>query len=295
MNIIHLSDTHVGYGDNEVLFRKIVEDLTTVRPCDTRNHLLIHTGDLIHDAASTTARQAGRALLDELRAFGYCVLLCPGNHDYGDSMSMSKRHAEEFREAFDDFFYLDGVTCVMHAHTLKYTAEDIFPILHIIDDVALIGLDSCWAEMNWRERFFAEGKVGLEQLLTLNMLLDRPELAGKKIVVYLHHHPFYYGYSVKPDISESNVLSTWFARLTRPFRRLKDAHSFNQVVRDRVQVLLFGHMHFGLDCRSDSQKYGIPLAFDASSSTCTAMDTDRMRYRIINLDTMTAEMRFVMM
>jgi Calcineurin-like phosphoesterase len=295
MKIIHLSDTHVGYGDNEMLFRKIVDDLTKTRPCDTRQHLIIHTGDLIHDAANAAAGNAARTLLEELRQFGYCVLLCPGNHDYGDSMSMSSQHAEDFRAVFDDFFYLETDNCAMNAHTLKYTADDIFPVLHIIGDIALIGLDSCWAEMTRRDRFLAEGKVGMEQLFTLNMLLDRPELEGKKIVVYLHHHPFYYGYAVKPDLTGDHALSHWITSVTRSFRRLKDAHPFNQIIRDRVQVLLFGHMHFGLDCSSDSRKYGIPLAFDGSSSTCMSMDTDRMRYRVIDLDNMSAETRFIMM
>jgi len=295
MKIIHLSDTHVGHGDNEMLFRKIVDDLTKTRPCDPKQHLLIHTGDLIHDATNIPAREAARTLLEELRASGYCILLCPGNHDYGDSMSMSRQHAEDFRLAFNDFFYLEGDTCATGVHTLKYGADDIFPVLHIIGDVALIGLDSCWSEMNWLDRFFAEGKLGVEQLFTLNMLLDRPELAGKKIIVYLHHHPFYYGYKVKPDLTEAHAWSHWITSVTRSFRRLKDAYSFNQIVRDRVHVLLFGHVHFGLDCRAESRKYGIPLAFDGSSSTCMNMDTDRMRYRIIDLDNMTAETRFIMM
>ena len=295
MKIIHLSDTHVGHADNEMFFRKIVGDLTKSRPCDTQQHLIIHTGDLIDNADNISEREAARTLLEELRAFGYCVLLCPGNHDYGDSMTMSRRHAIDFRSTFSDFFNLEGDTCAKGVHTLAYGADDIFPVLHIIEDIALIGLDSCWSEMNWMNRFFAEGKLGMEQLFTLNTMLDRPELAGKKIVVYLHHHPFYYGYTVKPDLSEARAWSHWRASVTRSFRRLKDAYSFNQIVRDRVHVLLFGHMHFGLDCRAESQKYGIPLAFDGSSSTCMNMDTDRMRYRIIDLDTMTAETRFVML
>jgi 3',5'-cyclic AMP phosphodiesterase CpdA len=295
VKIIHLSDTHVGYGGNEMLLRKIVEDLTKSRPCDTKQHLLIHTGDLVDDAANPSASKAARALLEELREFGYGVLLCPGNHDYGDSMSMTRQHADDFRSAFGDFFYLQGDTCAMGARALANGTGDIFPVVHIIADIALIGLDSCWAEMNWLDRFFAEGKLGVEQLLDLNMLLDRPELAGKKIIIYLHHHPFYYGYKVKPDLSEAHAWSHWLASVTRSFRRLKDAYSFNQIVRDRVHVLLFGHVHFGLDCRAESRKYGIPLAFDGSSSTCMSMDTDRMRYRIIDLDNMTSETRFIML
>ena len=63
-------------------------------------------------------------------------------------------------------------------------------------------------------------------------------------------------------------------------------------VRDRMQVLLFGHMHFGLDCSSDGQRYGIRLALDASSTTCAGDEGgDRMRYRVIDLADMSYTVR----
>jgi hypothetical protein len=48
-----------------------------------------------------------------------------------------------------------------------------------------------------------------------------------------------------------------------------------------------------LDYSAEGQRYGIPLALDGSSSTAAQMDTDRMRYRVIDLASGTYETRFV--
>ncbi len=281
MKIIHLSDTHLGASALDERFERIVDDLTRLRPLDPDNHLIIHTGDLIHQATREN-RAAARLRLDRFRAFGYQVLLCPGNHDYGGSLSVNHQAACDFQETFSDYIFLDHKTTS-------------FPSLYLRDDCAFIGLDSNAAELRGLDRFFAEGHLGKAQLAKLNMLLDSELVQGKKIVLFLHHHPFFFGYSVSPDMGDGKVFAHLFARLTRAFRRLKDAYSFCRLVRDRAQVLLFGHMHYGLDCSGESIKYGIPLALDGGSTTCAESGEDRMRYRIIDLENMTQEIRFLML
>jgi len=281
MKLIHLSDTHLGAADLGKRFEMIVDDLTRLRPCNPENHLIIHTGDLI-DCATREYRAAARILLDRLRDFGYPVLLCPGNHDYGGFWSVNPHAARDFQEAFSDYIFRDH----------KATS---FPSLYLQGDCAFIGLDSNAAELHCLDRFFAEGELGTEQLFRLNVLLDSKRLQGRKIVLFFHHHPFSFGYNVSPDVGDGRVSSHLFAGLTRPFRRLKDAYSFCRIVRDRVQVMLFGHMHYGLDCSGESMKYGIPLAMDGGSSTCAEAGEDRMRYRIIDLEDMTWKIRFLRM
>jgi len=269
MKIIHLSDTHVGYGENEQRFGRVAEDLIARPPDAPARCLVLHTGDLIHRATAGN-REAGRRTLDRLRDAGYRVILCPGNHDYGDSFEVNSEAARTFRREFASYLFHDE--------------PQEFPVVHRLEgDRALIGLDSNAAELNWLQRFSAEGHVGEPQLQRLNRLLDREDLAGKQIVLYLHHHPFYYGYSVMPDVGDRQAFKHLIAWLTRPFRRMKDAYSLCQTVRDRVQAVLFGHMHEGLDCSGESAKYGIPLALDGSSTTDTDGIHDRLRYRIIDL------------
>lgn len=288
MKIIHLSDTHIGFQDNHLRMQHIVDDLTKIRPCDPTQHLVIHTGDMVQDSANLKELVLAKAALETLKAFGYRVLICPGNHDYGDSKYTKSSLARRYREVFKDFFYLMGPATKRISQ-----ADDIFPVLHIIDNIALIGLDTCWKELGWFSGWWAEGQIGDTQLAMLNSMLDNPELTGKKVVIYLHHHPYSYSYAVKPLLSDPGGFFHGLYSLTRKFRRLKDAYSFSQTIRDRAHVLLFGHMHYGLDCSIESNRYGVAMALDGSSTTASLMDTDRMRYRIIDVEKLIYETRSI--
>jgi 3',5'-cyclic AMP phosphodiesterase CpdA len=277
MKMIHISDTHIGRDDNTLRFEQVVNDLLENPPDEPGNCVIVHTGDLI-DAATVANRQAGRLLLDRL-ATRYRVLLCPGNHDYGDAMSVDEEDARAFQIIFGDFIFQG------QAHE--------FPVLSEVGSHVFIGLDSNAEELGFMERWFAEGHLGGRQLASLNEMLDSPAVAGKQVVIYLHHHPFSFGYSVMPDVGDRNPLNYLYVQLTRPFLRLKDAFSLCQVLRDRVQALLFGHMHYGLDCSGEGRKYGIKLALDGSSTTCVDDDSDRMRYRVIDLADMSQTMRML--
>ena len=278
MKLIHISDTHIGKNGNALRFERVVDDLLANPPDVPANCLIVHTGDLI-DSATDANRQAARVLLDRL-ATSYRVLLCPGNHDYGDAMSVDSEDAQVFQQTFGDHIFQEKPVR--------------FPVMHQVgEDHIFIGLDSNAAELKFWESWFAEGHLGEDQLSALNELLDSREVAGKQVIVYLHHHPFSFGYSVMPDVGDRNPFFNLYVQLTRPFLRLKDAYSLCQVLRDRAQVLLFGHMHFGLDCSGEAGKYGIQLALDGSSTTTTDDDTDRMRYRVIDLDDLSKTTRML--
>ena len=258
-------------------FERVVDDLLANPPDAPENCVIVHTGDLI-DSATDANRQAGRLLLDRL-ATRFRVLLCPGNHDYGDALSVDKEAAQAFQRTFGEYIFQGRPSG--------------FPVVSEVGNHVFIGLDSNAEELHFWERWFAEGHLGRKQLAALNRLLDSPEVAGKLAIVYLHHHPFIFGYSVMPDVGDRNPLHYIYVQLTRPFLRLKDAFSLCQVLRDRAHVLLFGHMHFGLDCSGESRKYGMELAFDGGSTTCTDNDTDRMRYRVIDLADLTQTVRML--
>jgi 3',5'-cyclic AMP phosphodiesterase CpdA len=277
MKLIHLSDTHIGRDNNTLRFERVVNDLLENPPDAPDNCVIVHTGDLI-DTATEANRQAGRLLLDRL-ATRYRVLLCPGNHDYGDAVSVDEEEARIFQMVFGDFIFQGQ--------------SQEFPVVSEIGDHVFIGLDSNAEELGFWARWFAEGHLGRRQLSTLNMILDSPVVEEKQVVIYLHHHPFTFGYSVMPDVGDRNPLNYLYVQLTRPFLRLKDAYSLCQVLRDRVQGLLFGHMHFGLNCSAEAGKYGIQLALDGGSTTCIDNDSDRMRYRVVDLSDMTQTVRML--
>ncbi len=278
MKLIHISDTHIGLDGHALRFERVVDDLLANPPDLPENCVIVHTGDLI-DSASDANRRAARVLLDRL-ATRYRVLLCPGNHDYGDATSVDEEEAEAFHQALGEYIFQGKPAR--------------FPVLTEVGaGLVFIGLDSNAEELGFWERWFAEGHLGEEQLSALDALLDSPAVAGKQVVIYLHHHPFSFGYSVMPDVGDRNPLSRLFVQLSRPFLRLKDAYSLCQVVRDRAHVLLFGHMHFGLDCSGDGRRYGLKLALDGSSTTCAGDLADRMRYRVIDLDDLSQTVRML--
>jgi len=268
MKIIHLSDTHIGRDDNAAKFDRIVQNITALG--NPNDYVIIHTGDLINQG-NAQERELGVSKLLQLTEKGWRVLLCPGNHDYGNAMQIDPTLAKQFQEKFADFLF--------------GSMPPGFPVLNIIDNCALIGLDSNQGEMGWLTRWFAEGNLGKQQIEALSDLLDLPYVRDKFIVIYLHHHPFFDAYVVAPDVDDGHYLSHLFSWNTRRFRRLKDAYSLLQSIRDRADALLFGHQHYGFDYSAEGQRYGIPIALDGSSSTCTEMDTTRMRFRII--DTLT--------
>jgi 3',5'-cyclic AMP phosphodiesterase CpdA len=276
MKIIHLSDTHVGRAPNAERLQLLLDDIAQLG--DPADFLILHTGDL-NDRGSPEAMQQSRALLDPMQAQGWRILLCPGNHDYGDSLHVDPNWAAQFRDHFSSMIF--G----------KQPKQ--FPVLTLTDDCALIGLDSNEAEMHFWERWAAEGNLGKKQIAALNTLLDRPDVQQRKVVLYLHHHPFFDAFAVRADVADSGYFSHLFGWNTRRFRRLKEAYTLMQCIRDRVDILLFGHQHFGLDYSAEGQRYGIPLALDGSSSTAMQMDTDRMRYRVIDVTSGTYETRFV--
>jgi DNA repair exonuclease SbcCD nuclease subunit len=271
MNIIHLSDTHVGLDDNTARLHRIIDDIIS-HTADPAQVCVVHTGDLI-DSATDENRAAGKAALDRLRDHGIQVFVCPGNHDYGNSMGIKKPYAESFLAVFGEYVFREQ--------------PQVFPVLHTIgDDVVLIITDSNQAEFSVWTRLFAEGGLGRDQLHALDALLNTADMDGRTVILGMHHHPFSYAYRVTPDVGDRHLWHHMLTGMTRAFRRLKDAYTLCDVIRARVHIMLFGHQHHGLNCSSDSHMYDVPVALDGGSSTCTGVDAAYMRYRIIDTDTM---------
>ncbi|WP_293765163.1 metallophosphoesterase [uncultured Aquitalea sp.] len=275
MKLVHISDTHVGKGECQSRLARLVDHLLSSVLGAPEDFVVLHTGDVI-DSAEPAYRAAGAAQLARLSDAGYRVFLCPGNHDYGDAMSIAPDAAADFQRDFAPWLF--------HGQAAE------FPVRHQLDaETQLLVLDSNAAELSWRERWFAEGHLGEEQLAVLDGWLPDARLPdqGKTVIVALHHHPFYYGYRVAPDVDDRRLLFHLLARATRPFRRLKDAWSLCRVLQDRADILLYGHMHYGLDCSGDSRRYGIPLALDGGSSTDVDDESGCLRYRVVDTRTLT--------
>ncbi|MCX6335343.1 MAG: metallophosphoesterase, partial [Bacteroidia bacterium] len=169
--IIHLSDLHVGHEECGANFRALIDNIAFLKQ-PAKNYIIVITGDIVDNANHSEYLDEAVDAIEQLKEHGYRVLVVPGNHDYGTGVKGNKKFIDLFKEKY-------------------YKKQEIsYPKLDIIGKIAFIGLDSTAEELHWNDRFFSEGELGMEQLLRLKKMLKEPEVAGRKKVVYLHHHPF---------------------------------------------------------------------------------------------------------
>lgn len=215
LTILHLSDLHVSERPDHPynvrlagIVRWIVERYPGERP------IVVLTGDLVEDGTREQYLQVVQ-LLAPLKAAGFRILAAPGNHDSGP---MGNAYYASSRVYFQ-MHVIAGLMGISVADTATDRMSDLFPMVHRIDGVTYIGLDSV-AGMIFEGMHFARGAIGPVQLARLRQILDYED-ETQPIVVYLHHHPF-----------------------DRKFTLcLRDAESLMTTLGERYRLLLFGHRH----------------------------------------------------
>ncbi len=226
--IIHLSDLHVGHDDCGARFRTIIDNISFLKQ-PARNYIIIITGDIVNNATHLEQIDEAVDAIEHLEKSGYKVLVVPGNHDYGTGAWGNIKFVGIFKERY-------------------FKTSDIsYPKLDIIDEIAFIGLDSTAEELHWYDSLFSQGELGKDQLNRLKIILDYPEVAGLKKVVYLHHHPFDFKLGMQ----------------------LRDKNDLKKIIENRIDALLFGHYH---DNPGSAGKifhgiWGIRRCYNAGSST----------------------------
>jgi len=136
--------------------------------------------------------------------------------------------------------------------------ETQFPIVNPVGNSLFIGLDSNAEELHWYDRFFADGEIGDAQFEKLKEILANKEYKDMTKIVYLHHHPV--------------------SRI--PFHKLKDHNKLKEIVKNKIDILLFGHNHIG---NSYNEKWGIKIMLDGGSSTGKRVLFKPIHHRKIDL------------
>ncbi len=226
--IIHISDLHVGHENCGENFRSLIDNIAFLKQ-PAENYIVVITGDIVDNANHGEQTEEACKSVEQLKAHGYTVLVIPGNHDYGTGSMGNAKFVDTFKERF-------------------YRSVDItYPKLDIIDEMAFMGLDSTAGELHWRDRFLSEGELGEEQLIRLEQMLESPEVAGLKKVVYLHHHPFDFNLGMQ----------------------LRDSQHLKKVIENKIDMLLFGHLHRNPATAGKifHGAWGIVRCYNAGSST----------------------------
>lgn len=240
--IIHLSDIHVGHHECSKRFLKIIDTISFLEQ-PAENYIIVITGDIVDNANHVDNVDEAVFAIRLLEERGYRVLVVPGNHDYGTGTWGDIKFVEQFKR--------------------RYYKKPHFsyPKLDIIDELAFIGLDSTAEELHWHDSLLSEGELGRDQLKRLKDIIDQPEVAGRKKILYLHHHPFDYKLGMQ----------------------LKDRKELKKIIENKIDVILFGHYHN--DSRSVGKKlngkWGIPRCYNAGSST--HKNNDIGLHRVIDL------------
>ncbi len=231
MKIIHLSDLHLKpgrYARTNCRFKKIVKKLNGGE--FDGSEFIIITGDLIESALEHRSMERARELIALLGHKFKNIMVCSGNHDYGNFWGGDPRYMAPFFATFAAWM-TSNTPIPEHTTTGgEKPPGSPFPIVNLFGDHLFIGLDSMEGEFEQELNshdgtgwdWWAEGEIGVRQRDALHALLEDSELKTYKSVVYLHHHPY---------------------RKVLEWNRLRDADLFTPIVRDRAGLLMFGHNH----------------------------------------------------
>ncbi|MHB9841922.1 metallophosphoesterase family protein [Paraburkholderia terrae] len=277
MKILHLSDLHFTADDQ--VNQPLVDRLTFVAN-NYREHFIVITGDIIDGEGAVVPGtqlpvpggingvpeiipslltnlppltgplvsphldQFQAALTAALNALQLLpqgkVIVCAGNHDYG---LWGNIYFSNLPQLFDDMLYTPLMNRGGPQDGSTLTAASLFadqelllsaqkPILYSVSDgtigVSLVSVNTAFIDAtNIPSATFATGMVGGAQITALqNNGGFNPQLPANLLptIVMMHHHPFTHG--------PSSFVT-----------RLNDADTFMPVVRNRADLIMFGHQH----------------------------------------------------
>jgi predicted MPP superfamily phosphohydrolase len=211
IEIFHVSDLHFGKHKKQTynakaLLKKIREKFVIEKG---GNKYLLVTGDIVDDGLKKQYKRATKALIPLKEN----VLVVPGNHDYATQGFLYRK---KLAKNFDD--HLVKELGINHLYFPKK------PFTKVIKDedgskVLIIGLNSCLKTSHPFD--LAAGKIGEKQRDNLKRILNNQAYQYVPKIVFLHHIPHRRAHGIGMS--------------------LKDYKKLMGIVRNRVDVLAFGH------------------------------------------------------
>lgn len=257
MRFLHCSDVHItadyfslpflklgwrrwiamaelSVGGRTKAYARAPETLATIAS-DAEQHGVDHfilSGDVTAYALEPEFQMARASLGALAEDPGRCTVI-PGNHDV---FTPGSHRADRFARYFGH---------LLESDLPEYRREGPFPFVRLVgSEAAVVGLLSA------RVPFLpgiAHGHIGPAQLEGLAALVKDPRLAGRAVLVVVHHAPL-----------------THHGRADSFFHGLRDAEALFRVIPGPRYAVLHGHIHHRYHHPATAER---PHIFSAGSST----------------------------
>ncbi len=241
MKIAHISDLHLNRKFRRQNLEK-TERLIEFALNNFADHIVI-TGD-ISDNSNERDFADLRDLLIKYDLFrADKVSLVIGNHDIFGGVELAsdiikfpsrceKTNYELKVEIFCEYF------SNLFESTVTVYEGKRFPYLKIINDIALIGINSVDNYSKLKNPFASNGKVKKSDREEIDLLLSAEEMKNREKIVLIHHH-FY----KNSEASKSSEKSIWNRIESHTMKLRGKKKLLSLFKRHGVRIIMHGHSH----------------------------------------------------
>jgi UDP-2,3-diacylglucosamine pyrophosphatase LpxH len=250
--------------------KSLVEVLLDAKSRDCR-HVII-TGDIV-DNPEVKDLQYVREILSNMDLLDSDKLsIVPGNHDvFGGAPSGTSFF--KFPMMCKGVNYDDNVDKFIETFKETFPNNNSFPFLKVMDNIAMIGINSVdiWSEDRNPEG--SNGEVDVIAFKKISKLLKSEEVRNKYKIVLMHH----YFNKMKP-LEKYPAHSLWLKTVNRKMKLYGKKILTDLFRKHKVNLVLHGHSHV-------NHIYNIKgVTYVNSSAACFPLTDDGIRmYNILSI------------
>jgi predicted phosphodiesterase len=190
MNFIQLTDLHIGDHPSEEYenLDRIVKDIQR-RFTPERCPVIMITGDFVHHGTDEEYLQVVQKH-SELKADGYQLLACPGNHDFGQGTQGNfNRYQPAARSRYLRYIHNQLLGVDQDKQEEWDAGKTVYPAITVFQEerVVFVGLDTMHGVLDEKVHL-ATGKVDYNQIMRVTAELRDAKYNNFTKIVYMHHN-----------------------------------------------------------------------------------------------------------
>lgn len=268
--IAHISDSHISFADQDSHGKKLIELLSDIkeRNCD---HIVL-TGD-VADNPNRKDLLYVREILSHFGLLDSALLtLIPGNHDI---FGGAPKGPDFFRFVMicSEINYDEKADMFIEIFKETFPNNHSFPFLKIINNIALIGINSVDRFSEEKNPEGSNGKVSKEDFKKIKELLSSDSVKDKFKIILIHHH-------FNPPKFKENLPahSMWLRSINRKMRIYGKKALMKMFKKYKVNLILHGHTHV-----NDIYHMSDLTFLNSSASIAPITDDNERKYNIISI------------